>query len=314
MRFYSHTEGKGTATSAATGNGQPFQKAHHVAAFGVEVEAYGKPFGNAARGGDIHLVLHSKDAVRIAILDFPGHGVEVEKQSKVAEHALGIAYASMIADSHNLRAQMVEIDAQLRNALKPEEREELTFITATVAVIDFKNNLLAYVNSGNPRVIRFSAAQQKAYELEQTASTPLLMGPLEQVEGKDNRKLMVSDPLQMEDFTVNLVTDIAVGDIFIFCTDGFPEAIKHNSIEASPELLRLVEANAGKSANSIKDVIFRELINRPDKGMVDLINTPSEAVQLNGDGLVDAISRPATVQAEKGDDNTFVVVKVVRSK
>lgn len=130
------------------------------------------------------------------------------------------------------------------NNILYDSMDRKTFITMTVASIDCDKRILSYSRAGHCPLLRYSA-QKKSCELLQPGGIGI---------GLDKGEIFNA---RLEENHIKLTAN----DIYIFYTDGLSEAMNDKDEEYGDDrLCQLVEANADKSVQELKEIIIDSIL------------------------------------------------------
>ncbi len=200
---------------------------------GVDVAAQFTPAREL--GGDLYDFLAPEpNSLVVAVGDVSGKGVPA---------ALYSAFAGELVRSRTFRrrftperASPATVMASMNTILHERQLEEY-YCTLCYAVFDFKRRTVVMANSGLPYPVRASGDTVSQVELPGV--------PLGSFAGSSYDEASF---------------DLAVGDVYVFCTDGVSEARDTAGREfGTTRLLDVVAANTRKSARDLVDAIFAEI-------------------------------------------------------
>jgi sigma-B regulation protein RsbU (phosphoserine phosphatase) len=200
---------------------------------GVDVAAQFTPAREL--GGDLYDFLAPEpNSLVVAVGDVSGKGVPA---------ALYGAFAGELVRSRTFRrrftperASPATVMASMNTILHERQLEEY-YCTLCYAVFDFKRRTVVMANSGLPYPVRARGDTVSQVELPGV--------PLGSFAGSSYDEASF---------------DLAVGDVYVFCTDGVSEARDTAGREfGTSRLLDVVAANTRKSSRDLVDAIFAEI-------------------------------------------------------
>jgi serine phosphatase RsbU (regulator of sigma subunit) len=180
-------------------------------------------------GGDYYdYIPIDEHTIQIVIADVAGKGVPAALLMSAAAAAMQLE-ASQVRD-------MLDIVARLNGGIHSVSSDGIRYVTLLLAEVDAKRRTLRYVNCGhNPAIL----CQEKTGEaVSMEPSCP---------------------PLGMfsQSSCAIAQSDLAVGDVMVFYTDGVTEAENRSGEEFGVErLLAVVRRSSSLSAEGIMDAIF----------------------------------------------------------
>jgi sigma-B regulation protein RsbU (phosphoserine phosphatase) len=204
------------------------------AVHGVDVAAR---FSSARElGGDLHdFLLPDPDVLIVAVGDVSGKGVPA---------ALYSAFAGELVRSRTFRRRYqperfsVGGVLQVMNTILHERQLEEYYCTLCYAMFDLKRHQVSLANSGLPYPVRCTANECGQIELPGV--------PLGSFPG------VTYDQLTLP---------LAVGDTYVFCSDGVFEAFNEQGQEfGARQLIEVVKTNRTATARQIVDAIFEAVL------------------------------------------------------
>jgi sigma-B regulation protein RsbU (phosphoserine phosphatase) len=199
---------------------------------GVDVAARFSPAREL--GGDLYDFLSPEpNSLVVAVGDVSGKGVPA---------ALYSAFVGEIVRSRTFRRRFLPergspatVLASMNTILHERQLEEY-YCTLCYAVFDFKRRMVVMSNSGLPYPMRLRADTVSQVELAGV--------PLGSFAGSSYDEATF---------------DLAIGDVFVFCTDGISEARDPDGREfGTARLLDIVARNGRKPSRDLVDAIFNE--------------------------------------------------------
>ena len=208
---------------------------------GLDIWVLGKPYKEAAKGGDVHYVSLCGGGIttRIIVADVAGHG------GTVASRALSLRALMRRHINQKKQTQLVEGLNREFSALAPGD----CFATAVIATYLASRDELTVCNAGHPRPLWYRAARGEWSVLCPQASGEAM--------ARSNLPLGLDKGVTFDQFTVQLGQD----DVVLVYTDALIEAVN----EAGQPLLEegllgmMRHIDAGDPAD-----LGRELLGRLD--------------------------------------------------
>ncbi len=184
-------------------------------------------------GGDFYdFIPISKDKIGITIADVSGKSIPAALFMAVSRSFLRAKAVG------NPNATEVIKDV---NTLIIDDSKSGMFVTLFYAILDFRNNIMEYVNAGhNPPVMLV----RETGRMECLSSNGIALGALDSVE--------------FEEKQINLKS----GDVIVFYTDGVTEAVNNNGeLFGEKRLYKLIKSDSDLSSQELVNKIKNALIS-----------------------------------------------------
>lgn len=187
-------------------------------------------------GGDCYdFIIREKDGnLLFYIADVTGHGVGAGLVSAISNALV----PSLMNHYDNTQDLVVELNKILKMKTAPN-----IFVTAVIAIWEIKKNILQFTQAGHDPIIQYQAATDSIIEL---AHGGMALGMM-----ADIRARLTTEEIQTD-----------ADDVFVFYTDGIPEAWKDEKESYGMDRLKAsikAHAKGGATAQQIHDGIIKDV-------------------------------------------------------